>query len=154
VQDTIHLYYYAWLIEKGIAGNDGVVTFQDAVVRPLRSPIQHLASFFHAAQMTLRDNGFPLVASCGCTAILPKLDGVRHSSLVGILTTLRRCKTSCMTSPVAYQHCLRALPDRRHRSKGMLTSGLALACHVFACTRLFCWTTDGALSLCCAEFIG
>jgi hypothetical protein len=75
VQDTIHLYYYAWLIEKGIAGNDGVVTFQDAVVRPLRSPIQHLASFFHAAQMTLRDNGFPLAASCGCTVILPTASG-------------------------------------------------------------------------------
>jgi hypothetical protein len=45
------------------------------------SPIQYLASFSHAAQMTLRNKGFPLAASCGCTVILPKLDGARHSSL-------------------------------------------------------------------------
>jgi hypothetical protein len=59
---------------------EGAVTFQDAV-RPLRSPIQYLMSCSHATQMALRDDGFPLAASCGCTVFLPNVDGVRHSLL-------------------------------------------------------------------------
>jgi hypothetical protein len=59
-----------------------------------------------------------------------------------------------MTGRVADPQCLRALPDRRHRAKGLLTSQLPLALLLLAYLPLLHWITDDALSLRCADSIG